>query len=423
MPRSPESYLLSAILRTQKFVTATAAGVHQEMFHVYPDEWAFLQRFYTKYGRTPGKETFKHKFPDFTIQRTDDTGHYAEEVRKAHATHLLTSMMNDAAELLTSGDVDTAMKLVHSGVISAASAVSTVDEGDIIHQYRDVFRDIDERRIRYEEEGHAGIPFGMPALDEATGGANPGNLIILAGRLGHGKSWVGQLFAATAVMGGYNTLWNAMEQTRSEVTMRIHSLLSGQTGETVFANNLLMQGHGYDPKAYRAFLATLKRTIQGTMHVSDASRGKVSTTSLAAQIERYNPHVVYIDYITLMKAATPDWQGIAQISGELKEIAGKYKIPIIALAQLNREHGLGKEPASAEAIAQSDAIGQDADMVITLRQMSQSTMRMRLAKNRNGVGDVFWNVQFQPGKGIIKEVSRDTYERLQDKDADQGDKR
>jgi replicative DNA helicase len=277
---------------------------------------------------------------------------------------------------------------------------------------------------RVTETGSAGIPFGIPTIDEATGGANPGDLWIVGARLGTGKSWIMQGMAVNAVMDGHTAQFDALEQSRAAVGMRIHSLMSGKFGKQVFASNALMQGKEFKLSEYIDFLRKLKDNVGGKLHVSDASRGQVSVASIAAQIERNKPDIVYIDYITLMRKASTEWQAVAQLSGELKALATNYSIPIVGASQLNREHGISRkgEPADVEAIAQSDSIGQDADGVITFAKYSPSVLKGKLAKNRNGLGGQYFYMQFQPSAGVIKEVSANTAQRLVDKDRDVADK-
>jgi hypothetical protein len=108
-------------------------------------------------------------------------------------------------------------------------------------------------------------------------------------------------------------------------------------------------------------------------------------------------------------------------SGEIKTIAMQYQVPIVAAAQLNRSMGLTKEPAGPEALAQSDAIGQDADAVITLRQMSQSVLQMKLAKYRHGLSDFKWYCEFRPTQGTFKEVTYERAQELRDEDNERAD--
>jgi replicative DNA helicase len=227
--------------------------------------------------------------------------------------------------------------------------------------------------------------------------------------------------ATAALMTGSVVQYHALEQTRSEVAMRMHSFISGTIGKELYRNLDLGQGRNFDLKAYREFLKSMKSHINGAMHVADTSRGRVSPLTIAAGIEKNNPDIVFVDYLTLMeKTGTGDWQSVAQLSGEMKTLAQHYGIPIIVASQLNRAAGLGKkdEPAGPEAISQSDAIGQDADAIVTMKQTSASVIRMMLAKYRHGSAGYRWWNEFRPGEGVFRECSYEKALALKDTDDD-----
>jgi replicative DNA helicase len=92
------------------------------------------------------------------------------------------------------------------------------------------------------------------------------------------------------------------------------------------------------------------------------------------------------------------------LSGELQGVAQRYNIPIIAMSQVNRL-GISKEPPGAEHLSQADAIGHDADVVLTMTQRTSSVMKMKLAKFRHGPGGATWYARFSPGTGEYEEVS------------------
>jgi replicative DNA helicase len=421
---NPEILLISSILRNGDLVTALKSGLLTEMFHLCREEFAWLEEFQTLYRKTPDKLSFKNKFPEFRIQRCDDTAHQTDEVRKSHIRHEMLDMMSDTADMLSEGDIEGAVRKATSKFIQIAASTGNQNDEDIFTGYADILGDVQARVARVAETGSAGVPFGIASIDEATGGASPGDLWIVGARLGVGKSWMLQTMACHAVMDGLTVQFDALEQSRAQVGMRMHSLMSGKFGKQIFASNALMQGKEFSLSAYMDFLKKLKNDVGGKMHVSDASRGQVSVATVAAQIERNKPDVVYIDYITLMKKASSEWQGVAQLSGDLKALATSYQVPIIGAAQLNREHGLGRkgEPPGTEALAQSDSIGQDADGVITAAKFSQSVIKGKLAKNRNGVGERCFYLQFQPSAGIIKEITANAAQRLVDRDREEQDK-
>lgn len=422
MATNPETYLISSILREQDMLTAMKAGVSSSQFHACYDEWLWLEKFYLRHRKTPSKVAFKQQFPEFPIKAANDVAHFASEVRKHHARITLTAAMRDVADSIAEGEIDEAVRSMHSKIVTISSAMGNgTNDSDIITSWADTFEEVEKRVIRVNEHGMAGLPTGFATLDERTGGPQPGHVWIVGARLGQGKSWTMMRMATAAVMQGYTVQYNALEQTRPEVAMRIHTFLSSEVGEELFRNLDLMQGRNFNLRAYKRFLRSLRKEVTGRMHVSDTSRGKVSPLTIAAQIERNKPDIVYIDYLTLMEKGKGDWQAVAELSEQMKNLAMRYGVPIIAAAQLNRSLGLTKEPAGPEALAQSDAIGQDADAVITMRQMSPSVIQMKLVKFRHGLGGFKWHTQFQPSQGIFKEVSYERALELKDEDDDRED--
>lgn len=398
---------------------AISHGLSADMFSGYREEWEFLETYFSKYRKVPTKAAFRMKFPDFGLKAVNDTGHFADEVRKTYARKQLTSAGQEMAEHLHNGDVDAAVELIQKSVITIAAGLGVNNDSDILRNFDDVMEDVDTRRERFQEHGAAGLPTGFITLDERTGGPQPGELWIIGARLGVGKSWVMQRMAAAAVMAGRTVQFDALEQSRSQVAMRIYSMLSGQMGKGLFDSQSLMKGKDYDPVAFRKFVKSLREDIKGRLHVADTSRGKVSSLTVASQIERNLPDAVFIDYLTLMKKNGPDWQGVAELSSDLLNTANEYQLPIIAASQLNREHGLSKnEPPGPEALSQADAIGQDATAVITMCKMSDSVLIMKLAKHRNAPDGFKWYVHFDPAHGKFEEITHSEALEVKDRDDD-----
>lgn len=404
MPYSPERHLVSSVVMNSDFTTAVARGVTLEMFRDVPEHWAWIANYVGRYAKCPSRVAFQAQFPTYRVAQLDDTAHYADEVRREHARHLFVTGMNEAADFLTDGDMETALKKMHGLLITAGAVVGLSNDGDIFADFEDIYQDAASRAQRVAQFGAAGITSGIKTIDDDLGGFNPGELCIVAARLGEGKSWVMQNSAVAAAVAGKVVQFDALEQSRSQVGFRIHSLLGGALGKTLYKTTELMQGKTPSMSGYRRFLEDMATQMKGKLHVSDASRGRVSSLTIASQIERNKPDIVFVDYLGLMSRGA-DWQGMAQLTGELKQIAVQYGVPIVAASQLNRENGLGKEPPGAEALSLSDAIGQDADLVLTMKKTSARTLKMRKAKCRNGASGDMWYMQFEPDRGVIREVT------------------
>lgn len=414
MASTPEQYLISSVLRDKDMNLALANHITADMFRAYPDEWEWLEYYYRNYRKTPTKAAFKAQFPKFTVKASNDTGHFATEVRKAHARRQMLTGINEWTDLIAKGAIDQAVQAMGSQTVKIAASLGSMNDGDIFSMYEDIVADVERRVHRVAKTGSAGIPTGFPTLDERTGGPQPGDLWIIGARLGEGKSWTMQAMATAAVLSGYTVQFDALEQSRAQVGMRIHGFLSSQVGREIFSTTSLMQGRDFDLVQYKKFVRQLKKDLDGKLHVSDTTRGRVGIMTVASQIERNNPDIVYIDYLTLMDKKGGEWQDVAALSSGLLNLSVEYQVPIVAASQLNRNAAGGKEPGGADTISQSDAIGQDASGIITIKQTSSKTLMMKMAKNRNGPGGFKWYVHFEPDKGIMKEVDYSEHGDLRD---------
>ena len=132
MSVSAEKYLISSVLRNGDMKVANARGVTSAMFHAFPEEWAWLEAFYMKHKKTPGKVAFRDAFPDFNIKAVDDTSHFSDEVRKGHSRFMMTTMMKDCADLIADGKIESAVELAHlnMGKIGAEATSAWEENAD-----------------------------------------------------------------------------------------------------------------------------------------------------------------------------------------------------------------------------------------------------------------------------------------------------
>jgi hypothetical protein len=226
--------------------------------------------------------------------------------------------------------------------------------------------------------------------------------------------------ATAAAFSGYTVQYDALEQSRAEIAMRVHAFASSEFGKETFKSLDLAQGRNFSPRSYKEFLQGLRHNVGGKFHVADATGGSIGPMAISAQIERNMPDAVYLDYITLLDTPSGgnDYQAIGELSKQLKQIAGKYQVPIIAAAQLNRSAAIGKDLSGPENLADSDALGRDADAVITMRQLSKRVIAMKLAKFRHGPDGYQWYTIFKPNTGHFEEV---TYDEAMDAQAEDKD--
>lgn len=104
---------------------------------------------------------------------------------------------------------------------------------------------------------------------------------------------------------------------------------------------------------------------------------------------KINKYVAIIDYIGLVKvenSRAKRWEQIGQISRELKIMANEYNVPIVVLAQLNRDVDANQTPQLSN-LRDSGSIEQDSNVVAFLHRPDKNdpkVVQLTIRKNREG---------------------------------------
>jgi replicative DNA helicase len=244
-----------------------------------------------------------------------------------------------------------------------------------------------------EERGDSaglGVPTGMKTLDEKTGGLQPSDLILLAGRPGLGKSSLALCFIEHAALrAGKTCAIFTLEMSELQVVQRLISMNAEIDGNRIRRGRLSLP-------ELQAISDASGRLQQAQIYVEESSRLTVTdilAKSRRLQAERGKLDMIVIDYLQLIEGAEGDEdnrvQEVAKISRALKAIARELEVPVVALSQLSRQiETRGTEPMLSD-LRESGALEADADLVMFLWQKDQQdrkdgVVRLKLAKHRNG---------------------------------------
>lgn len=100
-----------------------------------------------------------------------------------------------------------------------SSGQESAPEGDMKDDTEELLKMYEYREDNPEEAG--GIPYGIPEVDEFTGGARAGDLTLIAGFTGAGKSHAVVSLAWNAMINKRNILMFTTETTREEMEIRV----------------------------------------------------------------------------------------------------------------------------------------------------------------------------------------------------------
>ena len=200
-----------------------------------------------------------------------------------------------------------------------------------------------------------GVQTGWLTLDKYIGGWNKGNLIVVGGRPGMGKSALGLNFCIDGSPFA-KFVFVSIEMSEDELAERMIADLINVENYKVRNAKLTM------PELESV---VTKMGTQSDYHVVDTKDNNVYNIISMLKIHRakYGLDVVVIDYLQKLEAGGRDLRtNVGMASTALKNFARELGITVIALAQLNRD-GKNARPELTE-LKESGQIEQDADVVL-----------------------------------------------------------
>lgn len=256
---------------------------------------------------------------------------------------------------------------------------------NIIMPYLDtVTKRIDERR----HGTRSFIQFGVPPLDGLITEIRPGEVIVIAGRPGAGKTALAlQMVRHSATISQKPAAFFSMEMRRDEVMDRIIA----QTRAVTVSG--IRGGYLSDIEADKAKSAAAE-IYDAPLSVYDGAQSLPLIRSRIRREKAVNKlEVACIDYLGLIDLGiggkVPRWERIGEVSRTLKLLALELSIVIVEVVQMNREAD-GVEPTLG-VLRDSGAIEQDADRVVMLHATGEKAegdkprqVSAYVAKNRHG---------------------------------------
>ena len=246
-------------------------------------------------------------------------------------------------------------------------------------------------------DGLTGVPSGFPTLDAITRGWQDGNLIVIGARPGHGKSAIAlNMATCAAIDNNIPTAFFTLEMADIELADRI---IGSEAG---LASGKRKGKDKMEEYEWKLLETALTKAAKAPLYIDETPALTITefTSKLKRMVQEKGVKIAFVDYLQLMHASgnygTNRALEIGDISRQLKENAKELHIPIIALAQLNRNvmarlgNSMGRPVLSD--LKDSGSIEQDADMVLFinrpakngLSEMGEDYAELIIEKNRAG---------------------------------------
>ncbi len=293
--------------------------------------------------------------------------HYGRAIHDMALRRGLIALAEDAAEKAAAAPLDrSATELIED---AEAALRTLLDDGAEARAQRlDMAAAADQALARVErayklDGALPGISTGLASVDDAVGGLQAPDLVVVAGSTGMGKTAMGLEWALAAARAGAMTGYVSLEMSAEQLTMR------ALAGEARLEHHRVRTGR-LEQREFDAIYRARHDLADLPLQFSDAGGQTVERIgSDARRWKRKGLALLVVDYLQLIRPS-PSMQKalrvyqIAEITGALKSLAKELRIPVVLLSQLNRDPNRrdSKRPTLAD-LRDSGSIEQDADTV------------------------------------------------------------
>jgi replicative DNA helicase len=315
-----------------------------------------------------------------------DLPYVQEEFSTFCKNQQLKKALLSSVDLLKAGDYESIKYMIES-------AMKAGQDKNIGHEYKK------DSESRYREDHRKIVPTPWEPVNELIqGGLGNGDLGLIFGNPGGGKSWTLVALGGFAVQMGYNVI---------HYTLELSEAYTGRRYDAFFTGISVDQLDGNKDK-----IDVVTANLPGELIIREFAMGKTTMSTIESHIQKVKdlgiePDLIIIDYIDLLstRKRNVDRKGeIDDIYTSTKGLARELNIPIWSVSQVNRTG------AKDNIIEGDKAAGSYDKMMITDVSLSLSrkkedkvngTGRLHFMKNRYGLDGLTFEVDVNTSNGHI----------------------
>lgn len=286
---------------------------------------------------------------------------YAQEARKASIWRALKSI----GERLTHCDTAEDPRDALGEVVRECERIESMDTAKELVTSSEALNEFYNHRAVVDAGGAGCVKTGFRQIDAILGGGflNSG-LYIVAARPGMGKTTFALSFTENVVKRGEPVLLVSLEMDNEQIMAK---RIAGET--RIGASELMMER--LNAEQYKRVSEAAAELYKRPLHLNRKTWATVDDVrNWARKVKGLK--MVVVDYFGLLKYSGKSgsrYEAMTEMSGQLKALARSLKVPIVCLAQLNRENmnRKGNRPQLSD-LRDTGALEQDADGVIFLHR-------------------------------------------------------
>ncbi len=323
-----------------------------------------------------------------------------EKVIRVHTMRRLISAAQHIAEVAYAQD-DNAMDVAEQLIYDIARGVDGDTVATLAQVKQRYMQEFEQRRENLLNGIANGIPTGFHELDVILGGLQPSNLYTLAARPSLGKTALALNFALYIARHARRCLFFSLEMSELELFQRLLAI------ETPVDQSFLRDGD-VNEQELEDIRYTANDLAELDMLIDDRTYTLAGICSKARREHARKPlNLIVVDYLQLIDTSPEGrnknkmrYEEVGEFSKRLKRLAKELKVPVIAIAQLNRDVESRQSPKPRMSdLGESGKLEQDMDVVAFVyceetelakkENCEPYKVHVHVAKHRNGrLGDV-----------------------------------
>ena len=359
---------ISKLLQTKDIITVKDSHIKSDFFT--GDNRSAFEYIYDSVletGEVPSVRAFKQQFPRYNLEHTTDPNgkscvgteenlkFWCNELKKKVRHNYIADTVEKAITKLQDYESEDAYSLIKKSIAYIESEVT--DTTDV-----DITKDTQSRKEAYLEKkknkGMQGLPTGFSKLDYITKGLKDCTLTTVIANTGVGKTWLEIIMGSYLQLHNYRVLQCVTEMSEDIMRDRYEAMLFSMCYGEPFNYNAFKSG-ALDLKTEKLYFEFLENDLPNfePLYITTAT----GVMGLSADIDKYNPDVIFIDSAYLMEddqGAKDDWLRVAHITRDLKKLAKRCKKPILINTQADKNTSKKTGPELG-SIMYTQAIGQD----------------------------------------------------------------
>ena len=397
--------VLSSLLTHREFLQGIHDILEADYFDNPAHKWIVeeILKYYYRYHATPTLDALQvevkkiendvlrisvvEQLKESYKASNEDREYVEQEFSNFCKNQQLKKALLSSVDLLEKGQYDDIRYLIDS-------ALKAGQDKNIGHEYEK------DTEIRYREEERKAVPTSWDHLNDLLmGGLGAGDLGLVFGNPGGGKSWFLVNIGARAASLGFKVCHYTLELSEYYVGRRYDSVFTGIGVQEL--------------QKHRAEIDEIVSKVPGKLIIKEFAMGKASISNIESHIQKckdlgHSPDLVIIDYVDLLKSKRKSIDRkdeIDDVYTSTKGLARELNVPIWTVSQVNRA-GAKDDIIEGDKAAGSYNKMMIADFAISLSRKRQDkvngTGRIHIMKNRYGSDGMTYAAKINTNNGNIE---------------------